>query len=583
MSDNILEPTINGLPPVTDWQKVFLALQQANEAFLRGATLPELGKQIVGDVQIQGADFVDLPVAEDSTPVALPIPETGNKFGFLADGKFTQPTGGTLEYSATQWGLTLFDGDKWVKKFTLEMPEQSVVDNLNSESTDESLSANQGKLLNEKKLEKDAFQSELFNKVGAAADPEDMEFSIVDGNGREAFKVDRDGNVEYNGRFDKNEIPSEFNIRGLLALEDDKFAITDPLGNAILIAEKNKVNFIGSQNQFINQSSLHQIDELASDTFTVTDFPRHSKKGIILSFSCFLDNLTTGSIQLGFGKLQYRGRYFKITSTSVFPMRYESSEAIGAAIPHNLVIESFLNVSLYVDDSGNGYIILTTKNGNSKITYDWGFESNYDPFIISEDLTIKDVKFNLSNKDFKRDIWVFTDSYGGVASNRWPGVMKDLGFFNFYHNGLAGQRSTGAILDVKKALLCGRPKHIIWGLGMNDSNSDYVTVLNELIGICNDNNIHLVLATIPTIPSRSKEYISNIVRTSGFRYIDFAKSVVSEETGLWYAGMLGADEVHPTDLGAKSLASQVLIDFPEIMQNGLISTSSEIGDITGDN
>lgn len=123
MNDNILEPNINGLPPITDWQKVFLVLQQANEAFLRGATLPELGKQIIGDVQIQGSDFVDLPVAETTAPVALPIPETGNKFGFLANGKFTQPTGGTLEYSSTQWGLTLFDGDKWVKKFTLDLPQ----------------------------------------------------------------------------------------------------------------------------------------------------------------------------------------------------------------------------------------------------------------------------------------------------------------------------------------------------------------------------------------------------------------------------------------------------------------------------
>ncbi|MGJ1416158.1 alpha-L-fucosidase [Sphingobacterium multivorum] len=122
MNDNILEPNINGLPPITDWQKIFLVLQQANETFLRGATLQEFSRQVIGDVEIQGADFVDLPMAEDSTPVALPIPATGNKFGFLANGKFTQPTGGTLEYSATQWGLTLFDGDKWVKKFTLDLP-----------------------------------------------------------------------------------------------------------------------------------------------------------------------------------------------------------------------------------------------------------------------------------------------------------------------------------------------------------------------------------------------------------------------------------------------------------------------------
>lgn len=132
MSDNILEPNINGLPPITDWQKVFLVLQQANEAFLRGATLPELGKQIIGDVQIQGSDFVDLPVAETTDPVALPIPSTGNKFGFLADGKFTQPTGGTLEYSSTQWGLTLFDGVKWVKKFTLDLPVPAAIGKVES-------------------------------------------------------------------------------------------------------------------------------------------------------------------------------------------------------------------------------------------------------------------------------------------------------------------------------------------------------------------------------------------------------------------------------------------------------------------
>lgn len=152
MSDNILEPTINGLPPVTDWQKVFLALQQANEAFLRGATLPELGKQIIGDVQIQGSDFVDLPVATSTDPVALPIPSTGNKFGFLANGKFTQPTGETLEYSATQWGLTLFDGDKWVKKFTLEIPSPEMVDNLDSKDSTKALAASQGPILDKRTM-----------------------------------------------------------------------------------------------------------------------------------------------------------------------------------------------------------------------------------------------------------------------------------------------------------------------------------------------------------------------------------------------------------------------------------------------
>ncbi|MEJ5143927.1 hypothetical protein [Sphingobacterium sp. MYb388] len=122
---NILEPNFNGLPPVTDWEKVFIALQQANEKVFRGASAKEFGKQVIGDIAIQGADFEDLPIATSSDPVVLPIPETEMKFGFLANGTYTQSNGPDLEYSTTQWGLTLFDGIRWIKKFTLELPDNS--------------------------------------------------------------------------------------------------------------------------------------------------------------------------------------------------------------------------------------------------------------------------------------------------------------------------------------------------------------------------------------------------------------------------------------------------------------------------
>lgn len=122
MNDNILEPNINGYPAVTDWEKVIVVLQQANELLLRGASIKDLSNWIVGDIEIQGADFYDLPVSSGTDPVALPIPTVAKKFGFLANGKFTQPTGSSLEYSATQWGLALFDGTKWVKRFTLDLP-----------------------------------------------------------------------------------------------------------------------------------------------------------------------------------------------------------------------------------------------------------------------------------------------------------------------------------------------------------------------------------------------------------------------------------------------------------------------------
>lgn len=121
--NELLEPNFNSLPPVNDWDMVYLALQQANEKFFRSATAKDFGKQIIGDVAIQGADFEDLPIATSAAPVLLPIPEAEMKFGFLANGTYTQPNGPNLVYTDVQWGLTLFDGTRWVKKFTLTLPK----------------------------------------------------------------------------------------------------------------------------------------------------------------------------------------------------------------------------------------------------------------------------------------------------------------------------------------------------------------------------------------------------------------------------------------------------------------------------
>lgn len=121
--NKLLEPNFNSLPPVNDWDMVYLALQQANEKFFRSATAKDFGKQIIGDVAIQGADFEDLPIATSAAPVALPVPEAEMKFGFLANGTYTQPNGPNLVYTDVQWGLTLFDGTRWIKKFTLTIPK----------------------------------------------------------------------------------------------------------------------------------------------------------------------------------------------------------------------------------------------------------------------------------------------------------------------------------------------------------------------------------------------------------------------------------------------------------------------------
>lgn len=65
--------------------------------------------------------------------------------------------------------------------------------------------------------------------------------------------------------------------------------------------------------------------------------------------------------------------------------------------------------------------------------------------------------------------------------------------------------------------------------------------------------------------------IRHILLRCGLRYIDAAKAVGSNADGEWYGNgteydYQSTDNVHPSEYGAKAIATQFLIDFPEIMQ-----------------
>lgn len=96
-------------------------------------------------------------------------------------------------------------------------------------------------------------------------------------------------------------------------------------------------------------------------------------------------------------------------------------------------------------------------------------------------------------------------------------------------------------------------------------SSAWVTGRDTVINLCERYGITPVFATIPTVPTINHEQKNAWVRSSGYRYIDFAKAVGAQSDGTWISGMLYTDEVHPTVQGAKALYGRVLTDFPEIM------------------
>lgn len=323
------------------------------------------------------------------------------------------------------------------------------------------------------------------------------------------------------------------------------------------------------------------LENLNSGTlYTIADYPKYLKKTGVMAAYMNFSGVFDGYIDVGFFGTPSQvgdnttygpGIYVRVTDSQYKIMVRGSA---WTTKDHNLAIDKFLNVSYSRDTDGSIHVILATLGGiyvSEALNINAPIESYGQPSIYTSALNLTGVKLNLYNRDFRKPIWVIGDSYVSLYDVRWTYQMQvTMGIKNWLLQGLAGGGSVTMLQDLKRSLALGTPKFLIWCLGMNDSYDVWLSSLEELKTICKEKGIELVLATIPTVPGRSKEEITQYVRSSGYRYIDFYEALGATPDGTWYDGYLEENEdsskrVHTTELGAKIQAARVLVDFPEII------------------
>ena len=136
--------------------------------------------------------------------------------------------------------------------------------------------------------------------------------------------------------------------------------------------------------------------------------------------------------------------------------------------------------------------------------------------------------------------------------------------------GSTGSGATESALWLESLLSLKTPQKIVWCMGMNyasdsgSANSAWLNQVQALEALCEKRGIERILATIPSVPSLNHEYKDAYVRSSGYRYIDFAKAVGAQSDGTWITGMLSNDNVHPTEKGAIALYNMAIASVPEL-------------------
>jgi hypothetical protein len=280
-------------------------------------------------------------------------------------------------------------------------------------------------------------------------------------------------------------------------------------------------------------------------------------------------------VSIGFSKWGPYTSHIEVDNNNVYLVQKDSTVK---TIKHNLTITEFIKVISSSDNDGVLNIIVSTIGGVFKTEIpEWGYGINGTPFVSADsNTTLTDVTVSFGNRDFGKSVWCFGDSYYHVDVD--AGVMRWLKEYGVFDNilvmGYGGCNAAHAYDDFVKCLSYGTPKYVIWSEGMNDNYGTWLPYYNRVVEVCANKGIELILQTIPKVRHSSyieKDAISSIVKNSGYRYIDAAKAVGANSNGEWYGNgssndYQSTDNVHPTALGAKAIATQWLVDFHEIMQ-----------------
>lgn len=284
---------------------------------------------------------------------------------------------------------------------------------------------------------------------------------------------------------------------------------------------------------------------------------------------------TFNSVTIGHGYNVYGGSWVTIDNTNITAYYYNGSSAVQMGQwSHGLTISDFIDVIINVGDVQNlraSVTVMSVGGDFSQTNIPMG-GCNGQIFAFGTQ-AMTDVKYSVSLNDMTSDVWLFGDSYISLGDpNRWTYQLMQYGYKGLLMCGFSGASSNNEILAFRELTEIGKPKYIVWALGMNDAdkngsvNTDWKSAYDEVKKWCNNNYVELIACTIPNTPRVRNVEKNNIVRSSGLRYVDFAKAVNAEEDGAtWYPNMLSSDNVHPIHLGAKVLANRFLVDVPEVI------------------
>lgn len=315
-------------------------------------------------------------------------------------------------------------------------------------------------------------------------------------------------------------------------------------------------------------------------------------KQVNIAFSCVLGNEFT-SLKVGNGVTDSTGATYNsfvtVTPTkAIFTINNNEYE-----FDHNLSIAGYIKISIHVRSDTKADVTVESGGGVYTRTIGW-YGCGRDLYKARLVGSATECYFTVALLDINADTYAFGDSYMAIIESpeRWPHWMINAGFGNnVLFNACPGENSSQAVKALQNIFAVGKPKYLLWALGMNDGadtdnatpNSTWKTYVDYVLMLCERYGITPILATIPTVPTINHEGKNAWIRASGYRYIDFAKAVGADGSGNWYIGPnLASDSQTLTidhDGGYSGAITSVKFDGGTVAENSLVGKTIMINNV----
>lgn len=340
----------------------------------------------------------------------------------------------------------------------------------------------------------------------------------------------------------------------------------------VYINKSKMVNAIAGVYGVANSYSLSKsIATLSANaSLTIYNTP-DTKNGYSIGVSALIGKM--GKIRVAKGLSAYAAGIIEVDGTNLYVYNPNAPTDTPTAYAHGLTIADLLTISIELPlnaarVAGSKYyatVRITTNNAQS-------FVQNDVPWIgCSGNVVVSNVSGSYSSvfvcmngEAFKKDIWIFGDSY----TDMWCNYLTPMNAYNCMIDGRSGRNSPTALTSLKNALKVGKPKTIVWAMGMNDGDSNAVSqnwlnAFNSVKEICQNERIELIPCTIPNTPTITNYYKNEVIKASGLPYIDIANIVGANAIGSsWFSGLLSGDNVHPSSKGSNVIANYVVTMLP---------------------